>query len=337
MPAQGGTAAGEHMTLDRPATEDVQAAPAHADTDQSGFRLITVAGADPMTVALFYPCRVVAQKTKMGIYSAKLAMNAPYPDSVKGLILISHGTGANELVHVNLAQSLAERGYLVAALRHPHDNMFDRSLASSPHYFTERPRQLSRVLDAILADPQWQGKIPDGHIGAIGHSAGGTSVVALAGGVADPQRIAEHCMGEPDDARFCELIAQQFSGQRDEALSAAGAIDFDVSDRRIRAAIVMAIQGVVFTPASLNAITVPLKIYLAEHDVFFSGKYHGGWVHSQVAHAELEEISNAGHFAFMTQPDRPVGELSENPEGFDRAQFHLRMEADAAAFFDRSF
>lgn len=57
--------------------------------------------------------------------------------------------------HSTLAQALARNGYLVAALRHPGDNYQDRSLLEKgpERYFDERPRQASRVIDAILADP----------------------------------------------------------------------------------------------------------------------------------------------------------------------------------------
>ena len=49
----------------------------------------------------------------------------------------------------------------------------DRSLISSGRYFSERPLQLSRVLDALLASPEWGARIPTERIGAVGHSAGG--------------------------------------------------------------------------------------------------------------------------------------------------------------------
>lgn len=69
----------------------------------------------------------------------------------KGLTLVSHGTGGTELNHHNLGTRLARDGYLVAAVRHAGDNGQDRSRVTSGRYFSERPRQLSRVLDALLA------------------------------------------------------------------------------------------------------------------------------------------------------------------------------------------
>ena len=122
-----------------------------------------------------------------------VAPGAPVSDArFKGLILISHGTGGTELNHHNLGTRLARDGYLVAALRHAGDNWQDRSLITSGRYFSERPLQISRVLDALLASPEWGPRIPTERIGAVGHSAGGYSVLALAGAQTDPQRSVQH-------------------------------------------------------------------------------------------------------------------------------------------------
>ena len=80
---------------------------------------------------------------------------------MRGLIVLSHGTGGTELGHGRLAEALAARGYLVAALRHPGDNWQDQSLRTqrAEQYFDERPRQVSRVIDTLLADAAWTPRI----------------------------------------------------------------------------------------------------------------------------------------------------------------------------------
>jgi pimeloyl-ACP methyl ester carboxylesterase len=127
----------------------------------------------------------------MGPFSLDVAIGSKPVDKVKALILLSHGIGGSELGHSFLAQALARNGYLVAALRHPGDNWQDRSLIekSPERYFDERPRQASRVIDAILADPAWKDRIATDsrgpRVGALGHSAGGYTVLALAGAQSD--------------------------------------------------------------------------------------------------------------------------------------------------------
>jgi predicted dienelactone hydrolase len=102
-----------------------------------------------------------SRRTAMGPFSFDAAIGGKPVDKVKALILLSHGNAGTELGHSVLAQALARNGYLVAALRHPGDNWQDRSLieTSPERYFDERPRQASRVIDAILADPAWMARI----------------------------------------------------------------------------------------------------------------------------------------------------------------------------------
>ncbi|MFC5473430.1 alpha/beta hydrolase family protein [Paraherbaspirillum soli] len=303
---------------------------------QAGMKTMTVHGKEPMPVALFYPTRAQARVMTVGPFAPFVAFNGAPELPVKGLILLSHGTGGSQLAHHNLARQLAQNGYLVAAPQHPGDNWEDRSLASSATYFAERPRQLSRLLDAVLADSQWRGQIPAGRIGALGFSAGGFSVLALAGGIADRQRALRHCAETDDDSLFCRL-----GGDSANAADATAVIDFDLLDPRVRAVFAMAPIGVVFAPESLARIKLPLKLVTAAKDEVLTPKYHGDWLRARLPQAEFEQVPNAGHFAFMAQPTMPLmsdaGDPGDNPPGFDRPAYLLRLERQVVEFFDKNF
>ena len=154
-----------------------------AMASQAGWRQITIPGtaADPAPIvaALYYPTQAAARTVPMGPFSVNVAIQAAPEAKVKGLIVLSHGTGGTELGHTSLAEALARSGYLVAALRHPGDNWQDISLrrTSLERYVTVRPQQASRVIDALLGDPEWKGRIASDakgpRVGAVGHSAGG--------------------------------------------------------------------------------------------------------------------------------------------------------------------
>jgi len=189
---------------------------AHAHAYEAGWMQIQVAGTAPdastTTVALYYPTMALPRAVAMGPFALDVAIGGKPVDKVKGLILLSHGIGGSELGHSVLAQALARGGYLVAALRHPGDNWQDRSLIekSPERYFDERPRQASRVIDAILADPGWKERIASDsqgpRVGALGHSAGGYTVLALAGARPDLSRMRTHCLAEAsEDPIFCGL------------------------------------------------------------------------------------------------------------------------------------
>jgi predicted dienelactone hydrolase len=317
--------------------------PAHAQ--HAGYRTLTIAGDTPATVALFYPTAVADRAVSMGPWLPVVAPGAPASDTpLKGLILISHGTGGTELNHHNLATRLARDGYLVAAVRHAGDNWQDRSLIASGRYFSERPLQLSRVLDALLASPEWGARIPTARIGAVGHSAGGYSVLALAGAQAESRRSVQHCRTVQDDPGYCALAkgaaGTGASAMQAPAAASAAASDarpVSVPDRRIRAVVAMAPMAVVFTPESLAAITVPVRVMMAEQDAVLSGKYHGGHVVASLPSAQASTVAGAGHFAFMAQPTfalpSAAGDAAANPPGFDRVTFLPTLESQVAEFF----
>src|SRR5205823_3221267 len=108
---------------------------------------------ETLSALVWYPTTATSTPVRFGPFSLDVALGAPLPSKPLPLVVISHGTGGSELGHAWLAQALVERGYLVVTLRHPHDNVEDRSLFTRSDYFAERPRQVSRLLDALWADP----------------------------------------------------------------------------------------------------------------------------------------------------------------------------------------
>jgi predicted dienelactone hydrolase len=325
-----------------------QATQAQEQGQQAGYRTLAVPGDTPIQVALFYPTAAPARALPMGPWQPVVAPGAPAAQApLKGLVLISHGTGGSEVGHHNLATRLARDGYLVAALRHPGDNWQDRSMVTSGHYFGERPRQVSRVLDALLASPDWGSRIPAGRIGAVGHSAGGYTVLALAGAEAEPQRAAQHCRSVQDDPMFCSLGKLPATGPLPAALAAPAAAPgrdaqrVSVPDTRIRAIVALAPLAVVFTPESLAAVAVPVRVIVAERDTVLVGKYHGGRVAEHMPKAQASTAAGAGHFAFMAQPSMPLpsdaGDAAANPPGFDRVAYQPQLENEVVEFFARQW
>ena len=319
-----------------------------ASAQHAGLRTLVVPGDEPVNVALFYPTARSAGVVQLGPWRPVVSLGAPVSaEPLKGLILVSHGTGGNELAHHNLATRLAAEGYLVAAVRHAGDNWQDRSMITSGRYFGERPRQISRVLDMLLASPEWGARIPAGRIGALGHSAGGYTVLALAGAQAEPARAAQHCRGVQDDPGFCALAKGPKAPQPATATPAtpANAVSdgarVSVPDARIRAVVALAPMAVVFTPDSLKAVSVPVLLRVAEQDAVLTGRYHGGHVAAHLATARAATVPGAGHFAFMAQPSQALpsdaGDAAANPAGFDRVAYHAELESQVVQFFGQQW
>lgn len=318
---------------------------AHAHAYEAGWMQTQVAATTPdaptTTVALYYPTMAAPRVIAMGPFTLDVAIGAKPVDKVKALILLSHGNGGTELGHSVLAQALARNGYLVAALRHPGDNWQDRSLiAQSPErYFDERPRQASRVIDALLADPAWKDRIATDNqgprVGALGHSAGGFTVLALAGARPDLSRMRKHCQVEAsEDPIFCGM------GRAGEAMPPLPAATVSLKDERVRAIVAMAPAGVLLTAESLATVRSATMIYEAELDRFLVPRFHAEWVASNLPAPNLHRVPNAWHFAFMDSPSMPIpspdGDVAANPPGFDRAAFLKRLAVEITAFFDKT-
>lgn len=318
---------------------------------QAGFRTLvvppSVTTAAPIQVALFYPTDAPERTVPMGYFNLHAARGAEPAAQVKGLVLLSHGYGGSEFGHASLAEALARDGWLVAALRHPGDNWADGSLLGkgAAAYLGERPRQASRVIDALLADPGWKDHIARDAKGprvvAVGHSAGGYTVLALAGGRPDTARIAVHCKTHGrDDPVFCGVAAHGMPAAAPSA-HAAEAIQ-RLADPRVRAVAALAPLGVVFTPESLAGIRLPTVVYAGERDTFLVPRFHAGWIAANLrGNDTLRRIPNASHWAFMDTPTAaiatPDGDIRDDPPGFDRAAFLKRLDREVPAFFDSVF
>jgi predicted dienelactone hydrolase len=324
-----------------------------ANAAEAGFRQMTVAAstadAKPATFVLYYPTPDAARVIPMGPFPQTVAINGAPASAFKGLIVISHGTASIDLGFATLAQALARNGYLVASVEHVGDTWQDQSLRNAlGRYFTERPRQASRVIDTVLADPQWRSGLAKGAdgqplVGALGHSAGGYTVLALAGARPVISRLRSHCETEAaQDPILCKLTSTTGAASMPAGTVTDGQEAPVQADTRVRAVMALAPMGVAFSASSLASITVPVAIYAGEKDTFLVPRFHAQWVmqNMRAANTTLQLVPNAGHYAFMNTPTMdlpsPDGSVAADPQGFNRAEFLDRLAQESVAFFDKN-
>jgi predicted dienelactone hydrolase len=172
-------------------------------------------------------------------------------------------------------------------------------------------------------------------VGALGHSAGGYTVLALAGARPDLARLRKHCLDEAfDDPIFCGM------GRSGDMAPPSAAATPSLKDERIRAVVAMAPAGVLLTAESLRSVQSATMIYEAELDRFLVPRFHAEWVASNLPAPNLHRVPNAWHFAFMDSPSRaissPDGDVAANPLGFDRDAFLKNLAVEILDFFDKT-
>ena len=97
------------------------------------------------------------------------------------MIVLSHGTGGSALTMSWLGTALAARGYIAVAVNHPGNNGAEAYTAQGFSTWWERARDLSVVIDSMLADPTFGSHVDANRIGAAGFSLGGYTMIEIAG------------------------------------------------------------------------------------------------------------------------------------------------------------
>lgn len=287
---------------------------------------IPVAGGKPVPVAIWYPSAATPAERAVGPFKQTVATNAPVTGRRLPLIIVSHGTGGSKEGHSDTALALAGSGFVVAAIEHTGDNYRDQSRATDAG---NRPLELRRLVDFMLSEWDQRAAIDPTKIGAFGHSSGGFSVLALAGGKPDLTRVAKHCVTQP--AAFeCQLLGRQSSTS--PAQTAFGA------EARVKALVVAApALGYTFI-GGLSAVRQPVQLWRADDDRLLPAPHYADAVRAALPRKpDFHPVPAAGHFDFLAPCSdiliRAAPAICTSNPGFDRAAFHLRFNAEIVKFF----
>ena len=276
-----------------------------ADTPPIGFHTTTLPDPQnerPLEMVVWYPSTTTATAQLIAdnpVFVGALAVrDAPVAAGEHPLVVISHGFRGNWGNQVWLASALAHKGYIVAAVNHPGTTSKDTNPQAAAQLW-QRPADLSRAIDAILAQPQEFGAVAKGQIAVVGHSLGGWTALEIAGARFDPERFDQDCKVHTKLAS-CSVY-QQINPASTPAAKARLAAD--LRDERVTSIVSLDLgQSRGMTDASLVAFPVPTLVIAAG-------------VPSADLPAELEsadlarrlpkasnryvEISDASHFSFM--------------------------------------
>jgi predicted dienelactone hydrolase len=271
-----------------------------------------------LLTTIWYPAESTSTEVAQWVGSAeapfasagKAAPNAtiaPSPQKFP-LILLSHGTGASDLMMAWLGIGLASHGYIAIAVNHPGNNSLDEYTVQGFSFWWERAKDLSTVLDLFLAEPTFGPHIDPQRIGAAGFSLGGFTVIELAGGIGELSRYQDFCKSSRadgmcvDPTEFPGLLAKETELAKTDAEFQAALKDAAKSHRdpRIRAVFAIApALGPAFAADSLEKISIPVGIAAGAEDkvvpVETSAKFFAAHIHG----AKLTMFNGVGHFTFL--------------------------------------
>ncbi len=202
-----------------------------------GFRQFSVPDppGQPLSVALWFPSVGEAVWAPVGLFQQLVVPNGTVTGTRLPLVLISHGTGGSDSSHYDTALALAGEGFVAVALTHTGDNYMDQSYVGNRKDLTDRPRQVSVVLNFMLTRWAEHEHLDPARVGMFGFSLGGFTTLVVTGGVPDLSRMKELCSQRPA-APECLFIKQRHGDQ----LNAPASTPTWTHDPQVRAAVVAA-------------------------------------------------------------------------------------------------
>lgn len=302
-------------------------------------------------VTLFYPTAAAGKPETRGDLALMLAPNAPPAPGNGRLIAISHGSGGGPWVHTTLAKALVEAGFVVVLPLHRGDNWADPG-RPGPDSWKQRPAEISHAIDRVAADSRFAGLRLD-RVGGFGMSAGGHTMLSLAGGAWSPERFRAHCEQDlAQDFHGCVGLATRLTGGVLDGLKlwlARRMLNWKFggdaalqthTDPRLAALVAGVPLAADFEPASLAAPRMPLGLITVGQDRWLPARWHSDVVLAACKGCErLAELPEAGHGALLAPPPEALGglacELLCDPPGFDRAAATPRWVGPTVDFFRR--
>ena len=307
--------------------------------------------ADPMgghmQYSLWYPTKVPNSVVRLGPVEFQGTQDAEPAAGQFGLVVLSHGTGGDDLGHRDTAVALAKAGFTAAAPLHPRDNFRDARDPPQRIVWDGRPRQFSAIIDGLLKHRKWSTRIEVERIGAFGFSLGGYTVLAVLGAQPQLSEVINHCGHHFDDDPFCNIV-----GLLDEAARKAWAREYagppqSFHDERVCAAVIADPVAVLFSDATLQTIPpVRLLFYRPENETVLNARFHVSRVirtlkqRGDFPDPQDIVVPKANHYSFIAPVPEVVAqsfpEFASDPEGFDRAAFHDVMNSTIVMFFKQA-
>lgn len=265
---------------------------------------------------------------------APLAADGPYP-----LVVYSHGTGCNGLQFEWLARELAAHGFVAVAVNHHGNSNAAPYRAEAFLCSWERPRDISLLIDHIVAHPAFAGRIDADRLFAVGYSLGGVTATALLGAIMIRSPFEPGANLGRGPREFPDLVDHlpRLMAESQIFCDSWARMSASCHDPRIKAALLLApgrsVQG--FSEDSVAAINVPTHIMAGGADALLPA---ARWLQERLGDSTFDIIADdAGHYVFLPESTE-LGRSSDpascvDPPSVDRGTIHRTVVAAALKLF----
>jgi predicted dienelactone hydrolase len=287
------------------------------------------AGAPALTGMVWTPCTAPAAEVELRGVVLPGVKDCPIAGNRLPLIVMSHGRRGSFLGHVDTAASLADAGFVVAAINHPGDTARDSSRTDEFAVLVERPADMKRLADFMLGAWTQAAVLDPRRVGLFGFSRGAYTGLVVIGGNPDFGALAPLCASTGATTPKCRAI-------REGRVPTAA----PVHDPRVGAAILAdppLFEGL-FDRDRLAGVTIPILLWRSA--------LGGDGVAPEAVDAlvpllpmrpDYRIVPNSAHFSFIGPCPPKLAEaapiLCTDPPGFDRKAFHDQFNDEAVAFF----
>jgi predicted dienelactone hydrolase len=288
----------------------------------AGITRITVQDTTPFDALIAYPTEAAEVSIEGGPIRLVARRDAPVAAGARfPVVLFSHGGNGpgTPLVHGDLLLHLAREGFIVIAPFHP----------GTGQPFVDRPRQIHKALDSVLADPRFSKHADPDRIGMVGFSFGGAVTLIVAGAMVDLAHLSAYCHDHADDSRACDGIATDGSWAKvppsrksDDAFP-------------LKALVLLEPYGALLERKGLGSLDLPILIYSAsQSDLRPEGN---ALALAKALPRPPQQVAIPGsHFVFV-DPCSPIlaaraPEMCSDPPGTDRAAIHQRFRREISDF-----
>jgi predicted dienelactone hydrolase len=300
----------------------ISTASADPPSFRAGVTRITVHDTTPFDVLIAYPTEAAEASVEEGPIKLVASRDAPVAAGARfPVVLFSHGGSGpgTPLVHGDLLLHLARQGFIVIAPFHP----------GTAKPFVDRPRQIHKALDSVLADPRFSKRADPDRMGMVGFSFGGAVTLIVAGATIDLAHLSAYCHDHADDSRACGGIATDGSWAKvppsrksDDALP-------------LKALVLLEPYGAPIEQKGLGSLDLPILIYSAsQSDLKAEGNILA--LAKALPRSPRQIAVPGSHFVFV-DPCSPIlattaTEICSDPPDTDRAAIHQRFKREISDF-----